>query len=171
MQVRGRQGWELVSLVRWTYGNMQYWSFIFKRPVAATPAATATSTDWLAQVRGYLNQAQTRSGENWPVANDIADEIAPIQPDADHRSEVNLSGGTSYRLLGACDDDCSNLDIELIDARTGSVVASDSAPNDFPVVNFAPPQGGAYTIRLIMRACSEAPCYAGVRVLARAGVQ
>ena len=152
--------------MRATWGNEQSWSYVFKRPVAA-PVAT-TSADWVAQVRGYLDRAQAQSGENMSVVNGTSDEIVPIQPAADYRRAINLSAGIPYRLLGACDNDCSNMDIELIDAGTGSVVAADSAPNDFPVVNFTPPQDGAYTVRLIMQTCTAAPCYAGVRVLARA---
>jgi hypothetical protein len=88
-----------------------------------------------------------------------------MQPGTDHRQNVTLTGGTAYRFVGACDGDCTNFDIELIDMRTGGVVASDMLPDDFPIVNYTPPANGQYIVRSLMQACSVAPCFAGTRAL------
>ena len=40
------------------------------------------------------------------------------------------------RSVGACDADCNNVDIELISMTTCGVVAGDTLPDDYPVVNF-----------------------------------
>ena len=115
-------------------------------------------------VRTYLDNAATQNGNGMVPAPGFNDEIADLQPGTDHRWQVNLVGGTNYRILGGCDNECSNLDIELIDSR-GGVVASDMAPDDFPVVNFTPQTNGSYIVRILMQACSVAPCYAGARVM------
>ena len=78
---------------------------------------------------------------------------------------MQLTAGTPYRIVGACDGDCTNVDIELISMTTGGVVASDMLPDDYPVVNFTPPANGQYIVRLLMQQCTVAPCYAGARVL------
>lgn len=124
-----------------------------------------------ALVRSYLDEAVRRNGGGMSPAAGFNDEIADMQPSTDHRWQVNLVAGTPYRILGGCDNECSNLDIELIDSR-GGVVASDMSPNDFPVVNFTPAANGSYIVRVLMQACSVAPCYAGARVMTNgAGVQ
>jgi len=115
-------------------------------------------------VRSYLDNAQQRFGQGLNPAPGIGDEVTSLQPGRDHRWQVNLAAGTNYRVIGGCDNECSNLDIEIIDAR-GAVAASDLAPDDFPVVNFTPAANGTFTIRVMMQACSVAPCYAGARVL------
>ncbi len=61
-----------------------------------------------------------------------------------------LRGGGVYRIIGACDNECSNVDIELIDSN-GVVVASDTAPDDEPVVTFTPASNSHYIIRVICR--------------------
>lgn len=119
-------------------------------------------------VVSYLDEAVRRNGNGMTAAMGFADEIADLQPGTDHRWQVNLDGGVDYRILGGCDNECSNLDIELIDSR-GGVVASDLAPNDFPVVNFTPASSGSFIVRIMMQACSVAPCYAGARIMSGSG--
>ena len=94
----------------------------------------------------------------------LTDQISSLQPGHDYRWQVNLQGATQYRFIGACDNECSNMDIELIDA-SGAVVASDKAPDDFPVVNFTPASNGQYLVRAILQTCTIGPCYVGARVL------
>ncbi len=123
----------------------------------------ATRQQLIANIDSMLDQMQQQSG-GAPMQG-FADEITPMQPGTDHRQVVSLDGGVGYMVVGACDGDCTNYDIELIDMRTGGVGASDMLPDDFPVVNFTPPATGQYMIRSLMQACSVAPCYAGARVL------
>jgi hypothetical protein len=123
----------------------------------------------IAQMTDYLNQANQQFAPGMTPPEGMTDQIVPMQPGADHRWVVSLTGGSPYMFIGACDGDCSNVDIELIDMSTGGVVASDLLPDDFPVVQFTPPANASYMVRLMMRACSVAPCYAGARVLTGGG--
>jgi hypothetical protein len=75
-----------------------------------------------------------------------------------------------YRIIGACDGDCTNVDIELIDSR-GGVVASDLLPDDYPVVSYTPSADGVFYARALMQACTVAPCFAGMRVLSASPAQ
>jgi hypothetical protein len=121
-----------------------------------------------AQMTEYLDGAAQHFAAGMAPPEGFHDEIAPMQPSTDHRWVVSLSGGTGYMMLGVCDGDCTNVDLEVIDMRTGGVVADDVLPDDFPVVQFTPPADGQYMVRLLMRTCAVAPCYAGARVLAGA---
>ncbi|MEZ5994419.1 MAG: hypothetical protein R3C25_01555 [Hyphomonadaceae bacterium] len=141
-------------------------------PTGTTQQANLTAeqrTQLEALVAKDLNHVQTQFGNGLSPAPGFADHVAGMQPGADDRWMVELVAGTPYMIIGACDNECSNMDIELIDMATGGVVASDVLPDDFPVVNFTPPANAQYMVRMLMQTCTVAPCYAGARVLSRQG--
>lgn len=137
-----------------------------------SPAEQTTVTDEVRQqlitmIGQQLGQLQSGNAPNYtPVGNDI---IVPMQPGHDHRFVIDLTGGTEYGFIGACDGDCTNVDLELIDMNTGGVVGNDMLPDDYPIFGFTPPSNGQYMVRLLMQACSRAPCYAGARVVSNGG--
>lgn len=115
-------------------------------------------------VRNYLDNVYKSNGQGTVPAPGFSDELVSLQPNATYRWQVNLNGGAQYRVIGACDNECTNVDIEVADA-SGRVLASDVLPDDYPVVTFTAPANGAYQVRIIMRTCTIAPCYAGARLL------
>lgn len=119
-------------------------------------------TQWEGSVRQYLDALQAQSG--LPKHATLEDVIVPMEPGRDHRWYVELNQGESYAFVGACDSDCSNVDIEVI-APGGGVVASDLLPDDWPVANLTATENGRYIARLSMIACEVSPCFAGARVL------
>ncbi|MEW5928137.1 MAG: hypothetical protein AB1941_11680 [Gemmatimonadota bacterium] len=76
---------------------------------------------------------------------------------------VELEAGTEYYLVGACDEDCSDVDLALYN-RSGGLVGQDVEEDDYPVLHVEPARAGTYTIRATMAACSEEPCRYGVGV-------
>ena len=122
----------------------------------------ATRDNLNAYIDNQLDQIQGATGMT-PVENGEA--IVPMQPGTDNRMVLALTAGTPYSFVGACDDDCTNVDIELISMTTGGVVASDMLPDDFPIVNYTPSENGQYMVRLILQTCTVAPCFAGSRAL------
>jgi hypothetical protein len=134
-------------------------------PVQQAQITAEQRTQFLARVTQYLDGVTQQMGGGATPAPGFTDESAEMLPGTDHRWQVELVAGTPYRFLGACDDDCSNLDIELIDVTTGGVVASDMLPDDFPIVDFTPQANGRYIVRMLMQTCTVAPCFAGTRVL------
>lgn len=119
----------------------------------------------MANLTDLLNQAGQQFAGGMSPPQGFSDETTSLQPGTDHHWQFNLHAGTPYVVLGVCDADCSNVDIELIDSR-GGVVASDMLPDDYPVVQFTPPADGTYYARLLMQTCTRAPCYAAMRVVA-----
>lgn len=137
-------------------------------PKSSAPQANVTPQvrqQLLDQIKQLLDQTQAQfASDKAPVAG-MPDEVKPMQPGTDHRWLVNLTGNTAYTFIGACDGDCHNIDIELIDMHTGGVVASDTLPDDYPVVEFTPSANAQYMARVILQNCTTAPCYVGMRAL------
>lgn len=146
-------------------------------PSTQAPAGEVTQTrvtedvrqQLIANMGEQLNQLVENYAAGMTPMQGFTDQIVPMQPSTDHRFLVDLAAGTDYRFLGTCDADCGNLDMELIDMRTGGVVASDMLADPIPVVSFSPPANGSYMVRVLMQACSAAPCYAGARALSQPG--
>jgi hypothetical protein len=144
------------------------------QPRQQAPAQQANVTQEVRQqLIDNIGQQLNQIGQNFAAGmqppQGFTDQIVAMQPSTDHRFTIQLTGGSAYTAIGACDGDCTNVDIELIDMTTGGVVASDMLPDDYPVVNFTPGANGNYMVRLLMQSCSVAPCYAGVRVLQQTG--
>jgi hypothetical protein len=72
---------------------------------------------------------------------------------------LNFEKGTSYRIVGVCDKDCSDLDIEILDGST--VIEKDVLDDDAPIVSFSPKASGQLRVKVTMAKCSEAPCFFG----------
>lgn len=77
--------------------------------------------------------------------------------------QVTFSGAGSYQLIGVCDTDCKNLDIQLLDAN-GKEVTKDVEDDDFPIVGVE--ASGTYTARVTMVACAGS-CAFGVKAFAK----
>lgn len=126
--------------------------------------SAAESAEYASLVRGYLDDAQEQFAAGNTRVDGVPDEVQGLQPGRDHRWQVRLTSGVSYRIIGACDNECTDLDLELIDSR-GAVVASDLSEGDFPQISFSPAASGVYTVRIMLQACTIAPCFAGARLL------
>lgn len=125
----------------------------------------ATRTQLTQNIRQLLDSYQQNYTSGVGPIQGVNDEIAALEPMTDHRWVLPLTANTQYTFLGACDGDCTNVDIEVIDMRTGGVVASDVLPDDYPVVNYAPTADGQFMVRLLLQNCTVAPCYTGMRAL------
>jgi len=77
--------------------------------------------------------------------------------------QVTFSGAGSYQLIGVCDTDCKNLDIQLLDAN-GKEIIKDVEDDDFPIVGVE--ASGTYTARVTMVAC-QGSCSFGVKAFAK----
>jgi hypothetical protein len=76
---------------------------------------------------------------------------------------VELDAGTEYYLIGACDEDCTDVDLALY-APSGGKLDEDVETDDFPVVRVKPARSGTYRVRASMASCSAEPCRYGVGV-------
>ena len=79
---------------------------------------------------------------------------------------LTLRAGFNYRIVGKCDNDCSDLDLRLRDGR--AVVASDFEYDDYPLIDVTPTRTDTYTLDAVMTSCSTRDCGWGVLGVARA---
>jgi hypothetical protein len=72
---------------------------------------------------------------------------------------LNFEKGTNYRIVGVCDKDCSDLDIEVLDGT--DVLTKDVLEDDAPIVTFSPKTSGQLRVKVSMAKCSDEPCFFG----------
>lgn len=99
-----------------------------------------------------------------PGVFDRQSVIGALGKGATSMMEVTLVGGASYFIAGACDGDCTDMDLRIFAADSSTPVAEDTAEDDAPMLSFTAPKSGRYMLAVDMAECSESMCYYGVRV-------
>jgi hypothetical protein len=130
--------------------------------LGAAPGAYAQSSEYIRQLANQLSQARDSFVPNNYRLIIGPDNDSLSQGDSDNYT-VTLQGGRSYKLVGVCDNDCSDLDITLYDSD-GDVVDRDVLDDDKPVVSVSGKSGGRYRMNVSMASCSAAICYYSVAV-------
>ena len=129
--------------------------------VAATPA----QDKWQKQVKSLLDKAaETTAAKGFVETHDA--RISSLRDDSTETWTIKLNAGTEYRIIGVCDNDCSDLDLKLFNIA-GTNVAEDLETDDVPVLSITPPATREYTVRAIMEECGASPCRYGVGVYGR----
>ncbi len=82
------------------------------------------------------------------------------QNTADHY--FNVVAGPSYVVIGACDENCSDVDLGVYNG-SGAVVGTDVEDDDAPVVAFEATETGRHQFTVLMSTCTG-NCNYGVRV-------
>lgn len=72
-----------------------------------------------------------------------------------------VTAGTTYTVRGACDSDCSDLDVSIED-NGGKTIVTDTAADDHPTVSFKASTTGQVRVTISMATCKAAICYYGV---------
>jgi hypothetical protein len=132
---------------------------------ANVPSNNGGGDQWAAQVANLLNQAASMFTTRG-MRRTHQPYIGSLRTGASYNHAIQLNGGTSYSLVGVCDNDCSDLDLRLFDSA-GREVDSDLLTDDTPVVSVQPRRTGTYTVRAIMTTCSSQPCRYGIGVYGR----
>jgi hypothetical protein len=79
---------------------------------------------------------------------------------------ITLVKGRSYRIVGACDQDCYDLDLSLY-SDSGEPIRTDRYADTFPSLTLKAPYSGYYKVKAPMVACPYGPCAYGVAVFIR----
>ena len=123
---------------------------------AAPLAAMASDDDFITMLLGKADEPYAKEGykpTGWS-------QRGALPKGQEARFTVALSGATDFQLVGVCDSDCDDLDIQLLDS-TGKEVDEDDKKDDFPIVGA--PAAGTYTARVTMAACSSSACAFGLK--------
>ena len=92
--------------------------------------------------------------------------MGAMTEDATESWSFPLFANTDYIITGACDVDCTDIDIVVQDAY-GNEVNADRLSDDQPIVEFMASQQGEYTVEIKMFSCAVEPCYFGFGIFQR----
>jgi hypothetical protein len=144
---------------------MRTWLAALGVALVLTASNAAAQASHAAQVRSYLeNGMGAHRGIGYVRDIGNPDVIVPLRLDHPFLWPVYLTRGVTYRAYGACDDACSDLDLEIYDAA-GNLADRDTARNDTPYVQITPTQTGRAYVRAWLYACSHEPCTVGLRLV------
>lgn len=128
-------------------------------------ASASAQDDYRRQVIGYLEHGlAAHAAQGYSTERTVPDLVEPLQLDQPYLWSVYLLAGQNYRVYAACDNDCSDLDMEVYGAD-GRFIERDAARNDTPYVQLTPTTTGRHYVRLWLYACSAEPCYVAARVV------
>lgn len=116
------------------------------------------------QLDGYLDNYEQNLAQGFGNAG-VRDVITGLQAGNEYRWNLGtLRGGQTYRILGACDQDCTDVDL-IVEDENGIEVGRDVALDDHPVVTITPRHDGPFSVRIGLVNCEIEPCYVAGRVL------
>lgn len=126
--------------------------------IAQTNRATNQVFNQLRRIRNTFTSRGFRSTHDPFIGN--------LGQGGDETITINLRQGISYAIVGVCDNDCRDLDLEVYDGN-GNRLAVDSKADSMPVVSVSPRWNARFTIRAIMPSCSNEPCRYGIEVFGK----
>lgn len=139
--------------------------------VQNTTATPASTVDWRQQVLGYLDvQHKPLTEAGYARDNGTEDWVGLLKVGTPKVWEVQLVRGVDYQVVGVCDSDCKNVDMEVYDGA-GATIGGDTLVDDFPRAAFRPNQSGPHTVKVWLRDCNSADgtqsCMVAARLLRR----
>ena len=163
VQVRSRLAWPNDGLGE--QGGDEMKKMLFAAVAMLAVSAPLEAADPGRVVGGQLDHVRSEMrGSGYRETHDQT--IGSLRSGAHERFEVSLREGTSYRIIGVCDEDCDDLDIVLYD-ENGNEIDSDREDDSIPIVEVSPRWDGKFEVRVNMASCEIAPCQYGVVVMGR----
>lgn len=129
------------------------------------PVVSMGQSRWERQVQARLAQASaTLAASGYATGPGAAS--GQLDNGETAGDTVTLAAGATYVLVGACDDDCRDLELGLFAANGYEVDAARRAGNA-PIVRVTPRETQRYRFTVRMTGCGMNPCWYGVRLFAR----
>jgi hypothetical protein len=130
----------------------------------AAPIAAAQSK-WEDQVATYIKRAAHVLEDNG-YARTQKPYTGTLREGESEDLTITLHSGTTYAMVGVCDNDCTDIDFRLFDADDNEV-DSDLKTDDYPLVKVTPGETMRYRLKIIMVTCKTSPCFYGVGVFSK----
>lgn len=144
---------------------------------ASAPATTTTppvanaanQVDWRRQVLSYLDTQHKPLMDRGYVRDEgTEDWVGLLKVGTPKVWEVQLVRGIDYQVVGVCDSECKDVDMEIYDP-SGAKMGGDVLADDAPQVHFVPTSSGAHTVKVWLRTCNAADgsnsCVVAARLL------
>lgn len=126
-------------------------------------SSNSSTSEYTQQVKGYLDRLATNAGKQGFKRVVAGPVFGSLNDDAKSSHDMTVVADREYVLFGACDNDCTDLDLLIYDG-SGSLVRRDVATDDRPVLVFTPSKSGKYRIDVVMATCSDEPCRYGLQL-------
>jgi hypothetical protein len=133
------------------------------QPSTITPTGGNTFT---AQVDGYLARLASNARGQGYTRMAAGPVHGSLRDDETSSHSMDVVGGNQYALMGACDNDCTDVDLKIFD-QSGTLLMQDIAVDDTPVLLFTANGSGRYRVQVIMATCNRNPCFYGIQLMAR----
>jgi hypothetical protein len=138
------------------------WAVVASAALLLPSLAQAQNSRWEVQVRDQLNRAGSFLSDNgYTMTHEL--KTGSLRDDASEFFSLELDAGKSYAVVGVCDGDCTDMDLQLFSPE-GQQMSSDMKTDDVPIVEAHPTQTARYRVKVLMAACTTSPCFYGVGV-------
>lgn len=139
--------------------------FLFGTVASILICTPSFGQDYTAQVKKQLSlvKAAGQSG-GWQETHE--DKFDNLSQGGANAFTVTLKKGMTYKIIGVCDNDCSDLDMTLYDENNNEI-SKDQKSDSMPMVEASPKWTGKFYLRTRMYACSNSPCFYGITILGR----
>ena len=85
---------------------------------------------------------------------------------------LTLEAGREYLIAGACDGDCRDMDLAILDPSGRRVIVDrDTGRDDLPLVAIRPQRSGEFTLAVSIPDCRARRCTYGVALYGRAATE
>ncbi len=123
---------------------------------------TPARAQWEEQVRQQLDGIKEQLATmGYVPARDY--HMSSLPDEGTERVPLTLRAGFTYTIVGACDDDCQDMDLTLYDAA-GNVLDTDVELDSLPILEVTPTATATYQLEVSMVDCQAPPCYYGIGV-------
>lgn len=114
------------------------------------------------ETRAFNKELSTTVGDYKNVREVIYQETQMVS-NQEYNYSFRAKAGYVYQAYGDCDDNCSDLDLFVLDGK-GLVLDSDVEYDSVPLFDWKAPANGTYTFRLKMIDCSADNCDVSLNV-------
>ncbi len=129
------------------------------------PTVAIAGNRYEEQIRSQLMMAAIALGlEDYQLFYDPY--IDSLGANSEDRLTFTLKKGGTYAIVGVCDEDCSDIDLEIYD-ENGNSIAVDRGTDDYPMIQISPAWTGEFSLEVDMYSCSTSDCYYGIGVFSQ----
>lgn len=134
------------------------------QPAVATGGATVRSEYEGEVLRSLSAQHQPLADQGFTPERGTGEWVGTLRVGQVQDWPVSLASGVERYFVAACDRDCRDIDLEVLDAN-GARLGADALNDDFPRVHLDATAPGAVTVRVSMHQCANEPCFAAMRIM------